>query len=177
MAPSKLVEMAKGIIETIRGKKEAAIVEKEQIESMLPHRGRMLLLDKVHISADEVRGIFTVTKEVCEDHAVLGETLVFRGVDTVEMAAQTVGVSWGVQHPDFLEKKGMLRRVDRVKFSKPVFVGDSIEVAVKASKIRDVVLGGPEPEKIIVKVIAQSIEVFVGKERKAVIGEIELAFI
>lgn len=177
MAPLGLREMARGIIEIIGGKKEVAIVGKEQIEGMLPHRGKMLLLSEVAITSEEVKGKFAVTQEVCEGHAVLGDRLVFRGVDVIEMAAQTVGVSWGIQHPDFLGKSGMLRRVDGVKFSKPIFVGDSVEVAISAQKIRDRVLGGPEAEKIMIKVIARDIEVFVGKERKATVGEIELAFI
>jgi len=177
MAPSGLVEAARAIIGKLKGK-EKVVIPKDRIMEILPHRGRMLLLDEVVFTGqEEIRGKFTVTHEVCDGHPVLGDKLVFRGVDIIEMAAQTVGVSWGVQHPDFLDMRGMFRAVSEVKFSKPVFVGDLLEVVVDPVKTTDAVRGGPEKSRIIIKVVSRKVEASVGRERKASIGEIELTFI
>jgi len=177
MAPITLVDAARAIIDKLKGR-ERVVVPKDKIMEILPHRGRMLLLDEVVFTGqDEIRGRFAVTHEVCDGHPVLGDKLVFRGVDIIEMAAQTVGVSWGVQHPDFLDMRGMFRAVSGVKFSKPVFVGDLLEVVVDPVKTRDAVRGGPEKERTMIKVSSRELAAFVGKERKTTIEEIELTFI
>ena len=61
-------------------------LRREEIDKLLPHRGRMRLLDKVETTAERIIGEFTVTKEVCEGHNVFGGSSVFRGSDLYDMA-------------------------------------------------------------------------------------------
>jgi 3-hydroxymyristoyl/3-hydroxydecanoyl-(acyl carrier protein) dehydratase len=158
-------------------RRKALVVRKEEIAKILPHRGRMLLLDKLTIAGGRVTGEFTVTEDVCEGHAVLGNSMVFRGVDILEMTAQILGVYWGIQHPEFVDKKGMLRGFGGSKFHKPVFIGDQLRVEVLSSKIIDRILGGPEKEKMIIRVTGQDFTARVGRERRATIKAVELALI
>lgn len=156
-----------------RGKK--VTLRKEEIMSILPHRGRMLLLDEVEVTSQKATGTLLVTEDFCKGHAVTGERLVFRGVDMEEMAAQLLGVVWGVQHPKFTKRAGLLRGIGRSKFfGGPVFVGDTLIVEIERRNIRDRVVGGPEPERMSVTVVAKDFLVRVKKENKATIEHIKL---
>jgi 3-hydroxymyristoyl/3-hydroxydecanoyl-(acyl carrier protein) dehydratase len=168
--------LVKRLKEALRNRRRI-VVSGEDIKTILPHRGRMLLLDQVTITDGRVFGEFDVTEAVCEGHAVLGKQLVFRGVDILEMAAQLLGVYWGIQHPEFVDKKGMLRGFGGSKFHKQVFVGDRLTIEVSPLKIIDRVLGGPEKEKMLIRVTGQDFLARVGKERKATIQTIELVLV
>lgn len=159
-----------------RGKKVA--VSREDIMLILPHRGRMLLLDRVIIAPQVATGEFLVTEEVCKGHAVAGERLIFRGVDIVEMAAQLLGVTWGIQHPDFINRAGILRETGKAKFfGGLVFVGDLLIIEIKRRNIRERILGGPELESMSVVLVAKDFSARVKKEKKAVIETIKLAVV
>jgi len=69
-----------------------------EIEEILPHRDRMLLLNRVIITEKEIVGTFNITEEVCEGHAFKGNK-VFKGSDLLDMAAQLLGV-WSAQYED-----------------------------------------------------------------------------
>jgi len=71
--------------------KKEIIFEKEEIEKILPHRGRMLLLDRVRFSDGKAVGEFLVTDEVCEGHVIAGVP-VMKGSDLCDMAAQLLGI-------------------------------------------------------------------------------------
>lgn len=81
--------------------KGALIMEKELLLRILPHRGRMLLLDRVVVTTQKVMGFFQVTQDVCEGHAIGGQA-VFRGVEFAEMANQLLGVWFASQNPEFI---------------------------------------------------------------------------
>ncbi len=159
-----------------RGKK--VTIGKEGIMSILPHRDRMLLLDQVTITSQTATGEFLVTEDVCKGHAVAGGELIFRGVDIAEMSAQLLGVTWGVQHPDFTSKVGLLREIGRLKFfGGPVFVGDLLIVKIERKNIRERILGGPEPDSISIALVAKEFSVRVKKDRRAVIELIKLIIV
>jgi len=90
-------------------------LEKEEIKRILPHRGRMLLLDRVVITAEEIRGELTVTKDMCEGHAVLDGELVLRGSDLLDMASQLLGVFLAIDF-EVLGRKCMPREYGRAEF-------------------------------------------------------------
>ncbi len=175
--------MAKGILDLLKQRlkgQKTLIVSGDDIAVILPHRGRMLLLDQVTITKGKnpkVLGKLLVTEEICEGHAVLGGHLVFRGVDIAEMAAQTLGVYWGINHPEFVERKCMLRSFGNAKFSKPVFVGDSLVIEVSTNNISSRSLGGPEIKKTIIRIKGRMFIARVDRERKAQINNIELALL
>ena len=106
------------------------ILRKDQIKSILPHRGRMLLLDTVKISDEEVIGEFTVTDEVCEGHCFNGEGI-FRGSDFYDMASQLLGV-WACQSLNLLEGVAFVRTYGEAKFIGRV--GPCNELIMKVNK-------------------------------------------
>jgi len=167
-------EIDSGVLDRVqRGKKVS--VGKEEIMSILPHRGRMLLLDRVVITSQTAIGEFLVTEEVCKGHAVTGGELIFRGVDIEEMSAQLLGVLWGVQHPDFTNKTGLLREIGRSKFfGGPVFVGDLLIVEIGRGNIKERILGGPEPDRISIALVAKEFSARVRKDKRATVEFIKL---
>ncbi len=159
-----------------RGRK--VTIEKEGIMTILPHRDRMLLLDRVIITSKTATGEFLVTEDGCEGHAIAGGKLIFRGVDIEEMSAQLLGVTWGVQHPDFTDKVGLLREIGRSKFfGGPVFVGDLLTVEIERKNIKERILGGPEKESISIALVAKEFSARVKKDRKAVVEFIKLIIV
>ncbi len=109
-----------------------------EIMEVLPHRGNKLLLDGVFVyPGDYVRGEFEVKLENCEGHAVDRGNMVFRGVDMIEMAAQTLGVYWSVIRPEFKGRTVLFRSVDKVKFRGAVYVSEEIAVTVFLANISE----------------------------------------
>lgn len=71
--------------------KKEVVIGKDEIMKILPHRGRMLLLDRVRFLDGKAIGEFLVTEEVCEGHIIAGMS-VMKGSDFCDMAAQLLGV-------------------------------------------------------------------------------------
>ena len=157
--------------------KKKVTIGKNEIMTILPHRGTMLLLDEAVISREVIRGQLLIGDEFCIGHAVFDGRLVFRGVDVPEMAAQLLGVSWAHQHPEFQNRIGFLGEIKGAKFHEPIIPGELLIVEMDPAKIRQKVLGGPELEKMLITVAARDILVRVKKERKATIASVKLAII
>jgi len=112
-------------------KREKRVIDSDKIKSILPHSGRMLLLDEVTITKKKIEGTFKVTEEVCEGHAVYDGQLVFKGSDFFDMAAQLLGI-WGAQHPDFEGKICVIRKYGGAKFAnKATFPGDLLKIELE----------------------------------------------
>ncbi len=108
----------------------ALIVNKDFISQVLPHRGRMLLLDRVVITPSKVAGFFTVTEEVCAGHAI-GNNAVFRGVELPEMANQLLGIWYAIQHPELIGAgKIIFAREGKYEAKSFVQPGDLVQIAV-----------------------------------------------
>jgi len=152
-------------------------IGRDEIMTILPHRGTMLLLDEAVISREVIRGQLLIGDEFCIGHAVFDGRLVFRGVDVPEMAAQLLGVSWAHQHPEFQNRIGFLREVKGAKFHGPITPGELLIIEMDPAKIRQKVLGGPEPDKMLITVAARDISAKVKKEKKATIASVKLAII
>lgn len=167
-------------------KKEERVIDKNKILKILPHRGRMLLLDEVVITKKSIVGKFTITGDVCRGHEFNGQ-LVFRGVDIIEMAAQTLGV-WLAQHPEFEKKLAFFRRlIGDIKFFGMVVPADLLIIEIPVEKEAEAEAenqqGNPRveisgrPGRMIEKAIAANIIAKVGKDSKAFISGIELSII
>ena len=106
---------------------EVVVLERDEIEAILFHRGRMLLLDRVILGNDTVQGQLTITPELCEGHEPTPGNPVFRGVDIVEMAFQLLGILMA-KIPglaDSLENKALAaREIVGAKFTGFVVPGD-----------------------------------------------------
>lgn len=76
------------------------ILEREQIEKIMPHRGRALLLDMVEISdgRQSATGYLKLRVEHCLGH--FPGNYIMRAVDRREMVAQTLGISQFENYPE-----------------------------------------------------------------------------
>jgi len=163
-------------------KKDKIVLEKKEIEKILPHRGKMLLLDKVEITKKEITGEFLITIEVCEGHAINGKE-VFRGVDYLEMAAQLLGI-WLSQQIAEENKMASLRKSSFkcFSFSQP---GDLLKIKMpikqdledkdKITPRLETLSTNRNPDRIIQQAIALDVSVSVGKDKKAEINFVELS--
>ncbi len=175
MAKNDRIKRVIGGVKSFLGKGKRSI-EKDEIESILPHRGRMLLLDKVIISDEKVVGHFLITEEVCKGHEFNGQ-LIFRGVDIIEMSNQLLGI-WLAQHSESEEKMAFFRRVfGEVKFFGVVVPSDilTIEIPVAEGNPRIEISG--RPDRPIERAIAENIVAKVKGDNKAVISGIELSIV
>jgi len=177
-----------GVANIFRGEK--IVINKEGILAVLPHRGRMLLLDEVTITDEHILGKFNVVEDVCEGHQFNGQ-LIFRGVDIVEMAAQTLGI-WLAQHPESKGKIAYFRSVS-AKFSGMVVPSDDlvIEIPVKGIMSDDKKNSSDEsleesnprieisgrPGRMLERAIAENIVARVKDNKKAFIARIELSIV
>ena len=162
-------------------KKEQRIIKKAQITEILPHRGRMLLLDEVVITKKNIIGKFTVTEEVCQGHK-FNDQLIFRGVDILEMAAQVLGI-WLAQHSESQGKIAFFRRADIKSFGM-IVPSDllTIEILVEREEGEEelenprIEMSG-RPDRLIEKAIVENVIARVNKEKKAFISFIELSIV
>ncbi len=180
----------RGVKRVIKGvtsflQKERRILDKNAIESILPHRGDKLLLDRVVITANKVSGEFVVTEEVCKGHEFNGQ-LIFRGIDTVEMAAQLLGI-WAAQYSEFKGKLAYFRSIQgETRFVGKIVPSDLlvIEMPVREERLEEsgidenprIEIRG-RPGRLIQRVIGENFIVGVNKETKATISHIELIII
>lgn len=128
--------MGNSAMQTRRRALHTKILTSLEIMEALPHRGRMLFLDRVLVyPKDYVRGEFEVKPENCEGHAVDKGNMVLRGVDMIEMAAQTLGVYWSVIRPEFKGRTVLFRSVEKAKFRGIVHVSEEIAATVVLADI------------------------------------------
>lgn len=167
----------------LSGKREV-VIEKDEITKILPHRGRMLLLDRVVITHDKVVGEFTVTEEVCQGHEIWNGKAVLRGVELIEMAFQLFGVfvvknaeilaSVLLQDSDveatstIIGKICVARECQRAIFSGPISPGDKVVAEMGVGVEIDAF--GP-----IIKVESGKIIFRVGNQKKATVFSVALA--
>ncbi len=108
------------------GEKEI-IVDKEEIMTILFHRGNKLLLDRVIITEKKAVGEFLVTAGICEGHEPIPGMPVMRGVEIPEMAFQLLGVLIN-KHPEIfpllIGKAFAAREIALVRFNGFIVPGD-----------------------------------------------------
>lgn len=167
----------------LSGKKEV-VIGKDEIRKILPHRGRMLLLDKVVITLDKVVGEFTVTEEVCQGHEVWNGKAVLRGVELPEMAFQLLGV-FVAKDSEIIasvlpEDSGaevtlatvgnlcVARECQRAVFNSPIFPGDKVVAEMGVGVEVDAF--GP-----MIKIKSSEIIFRVGNQKKATVFSVALA--
>lgn len=112
-------------------------IEKQEIEEILFHRGRMLLLDRVVVADGKAVGEFNVTNEVCEGHVPVVGQPVMKGSDLFDMAAQLLGV-WASQFPELHGLPCKLREYGGMKIRESITPGEKVTIEL------NVVNGSPD---------------------------------
>jgi len=148
-------------------------IKKRKIRHILPHRGRMLLLDEVMITPEKVIGKFKVTKKVCKGHAVFGGNLVFKGSDILDMSAQLLGV-WAA-HLLTIKKDALVRVYGGVsygwsRFKKPIYPGETLNIEINTHDISSEILKGGK----IMVVRGKNFSAQVNGEIRAEVKSVEL---
>lgn len=97
----------------------------------------------------------------------------FRGVDFIEMAAQFLGVIWGLKHPTLLGKMACaFKRIKEASFDKFTFAEDVLFIKIEEKNIREKTLGGPEIESIMVPVIGEEFLIR-GEKNKGKVAQVK----
>jgi len=167
----RIIINAVEFFKSLFGKRKRVVLRKSRIKLILPHRGRMLLLDKVTIFPEKIIGEFLVTKKTCKGHAVLGDKLVLRGSDLLDMAAQLLGV-WVGQNSDFFGRICMVREYGGAKFKNPILPDEKLIIEIDSNNIKEEVLGKDSLETVIIT--GENFLIRTEKETKAQINSVKL---
>lgn len=174
-----------GVASFFKGDK--IVIDNKEICAILPHRGRMLLLDKVTITKKKITGELFMREEICEGHKI-GKTLVCRGVEFADMMAQLLGV-WlsrqAVQYPGLNGKIAPFRE-SSFKSLGPVFPGDVVTLEIPVREANDdepenenpkviTIENRDRPERTTRRALAIDGEVWVKGKKKAAVTYIELS--
>lgn len=71
------------------------VLERADIELILPHRGRALLLDRAELTHNGAVGYLTVREDITEGH--FPGNPIMKGYDRAEMLVQTLGLAASTQ--------------------------------------------------------------------------------
>ena len=108
------------------------------IMKVLPHRYPFLLIDKMEIIEDGVKGIgyknVTVNEPFFQGH--FPNNPIMPGVLQIEVMAQAAGFVIATKGGDLSPKNVLFMNVDKVKFRKPVLPGDCLKVYAEKVKER-----------------------------------------
>lgn len=153
-------------------KKEVEI-PKEKIEEILPHQGRMLLLDRVMIDGDKITGKLLVREEICEGHPVFDGKLALRGSDLFDMAAQLLGV-WIASSPNLVSshRNCLVRKYGGARFWKVIFAFELLTMEISTENIK--VESFSREERQVTFISGEKFIVRVGEEKRAEIVAVEL---
>lgn len=115
---------------------EKKVYSIQDILRVLPHRYPFLLVDKIEIIEDGIKGVgyknVTINEPFFQGH--FPDNPIMPGVLQIETMAQTAAVVIS-SGDESLEKKSVLfMNVDKVKFRKAVLPGDVLEIHVEKIK-------------------------------------------
>ena len=117
------------------------ILEKSDIEKLIPHRAPFLFVDSCDIKIEGEHGL-SYKKFEKDEYFFKGhfpDNPIVPGVIIVEAMAQTAGIVVSYKLREFEEKSVLFMSVNKAKFRKPILPEDEITFEVKfINKVRDV---------------------------------------
>lgn len=132
-------------VDSIRKRQDGQLeffhLDQRRLQSILPHRGDMLLLDSVDIAGKFFLGNLTIRKEMCEGH-VIGNIPTLRGIDTQEMAFQLLGVFAYLVFPDLRGSTCKLKKCSFEGGKYSIAVGDQISIKLAPTDVCRTILKG-----------------------------------
>jgi 3-hydroxyacyl-[acyl-carrier-protein] dehydratase len=130
-------------------------LERKDIELILPHRGRALLLDNADVddSKSFAIGYLTVREEHCEGH--FPNKAIMRGVDRSEMMAQILGLIL-YQNLDDKNIFAYLAGFDDTRYPALAEPGDLVRAKVRLNKLLSRMIIGDGEAFVGEKLIAEA---------------------
>ena len=117
------------------------ILQKKEIENLIPHRDPFLFVDSCEIIVEGEHG-FSRKKFHENEYFFKGHfpnNPIVPGVIIVEAMAQTAGIVVSYKLREYHEKSVLFMSVNKAKFRRPIFPDDNINFEVKfINKVRDV---------------------------------------
>jgi UDP-3-O-[3-hydroxymyristoyl] N-acetylglucosamine deacetylase/3-hydroxyacyl-[acyl-carrier-protein] dehydratase len=120
-------------------KKEEVVLDTEDILNILPHRYPFLMVDKViHMTPRErIVGLKNVSISEPYFQGHFPGHPIMPGVLIVEAMAQTGSLMLVHALEDYSKKIAYFMGIDKVRFRKPVFPGDQLQIEVELLRIRE----------------------------------------
>ena len=117
------------------------ILNKKQIEELIPHRDPFLFIDECKIEIPGEHGL-AYKKFKNDEYFFKGHfpsNPIVPGVIIVEAMAQTAGIVVSYKLREFKEKSVLFMSVNKAKFRKPILPNDEVTFEVKfLNSVRDV---------------------------------------
>jgi len=155
---------------------ETAKINKDQIKEILFHTGIWLLLNSVQITPTKIIGTLTVREDMCAGHIIEGIP-VFRGSDYLDMAAQLLGVCFGISAGESFKDMTIIpRRYGAIKFRRATIAGETILTEINRDQGVLTITG---PTRGISTIICKRLTVMgkSSKKQKVQIADIQLSII
>ena len=115
---------------------ESAIMNRADIESIIPHREPFILVDEVlEIDDEHIVALKNVRADEYYFQGHFPEMPVMPGVLVVESMAQA-GAIVALNKPENKGKIAFFAGIDKVRFKKSVFPGDTLRLEVRLTKQR-----------------------------------------
>lgn len=115
---------------------ETAIMNRDDIESIIPHRDPFILVDEVlEIDDEHIVALKNVRADEYYFKGHFPEMPVMPGVLIIESMAQA-GAIVALRKPENRGKIAFFAGIDKVRFKKSVFPGDTLRLEVRLTKQR-----------------------------------------
>jgi len=115
---------------------ESAIMNRADIEAIIPHRDPFILVDEVlEIDNEHIIALKNVRADEYYFQGHFPEMPVMPGVLVVESMAQA-GAIVALNKPENKGKIALFAGIDKVRFKKSVFPGDTLRLEVRLTKQR-----------------------------------------
>ena len=127
-------------------------LNRTDIEAILPHRGRALLLDSATVTDDGAVGFLTIREDIVEGH--FPGYPVMRGFDRAEMIIQTLGIAASTGLSEGL--LAFLVRADGLSFRNPAELGDLVRAEATIIRRTSRIIEGKGVAYVGDKIVAEA---------------------
>ena len=117
-------------------------LDKQNIEGLLPHRDRALLVERVEIEDGKPIGYYTVTEDICEGH--FPGLPVMRNGDRDDMIEQMLGLAASISEGSTMPPGyvGVIVGKGETQYKNPARPGDEVRIQVELTRVTRKIIEG-----------------------------------